>query len=430
MLNSLLLAAATATLASHNGPVEYAVKPGDTLSGLVDNYIVPEHDWHDLQRIWRVSDPRHLPARETFAIPRQWLRWAHEPAKILSIRGSVTLKINGRAVSPSVGVALREGAEISTGANSFATLVLANGSHIALPSQSHVILSRLRKFLINGSIDYRLNLDQGRINATATPLKNSGDNLIVNTPLSMTAVRGTQYTVAFDSVRETSGTGVLKGVVAVARTDGSLSQLVPARFGMITDALGKRKQMELLRAPELKNPKRVQADDLVTFDLTPVPGALGYHALLASDAGFVDSYSEQEATVPHFEFSGVPNGNQFVRITAIGEDGMPGLRQSYAFSRHLASIDAEVSKGEDGFVFKWSGQGEGERHYRLQIRQDIPDGKAIVDEVGLTGNEATIHNLPVGIYFWRIAVSQTDSEGSIENWTEPEKLTVLAPGGS
>lgn len=349
---------------------------------------------------------------------------------MVSARGTVTLVANGRNVPSSVGTVLREGAKISTGANSFVTLVLSNGSRIALPSQSRVTVARLRKYLINSVIDYRFKLERGRIDTKATPLKGPSDNVIINTPLSMTAVRGTEYTVAIDPAQQNTGTGVFEGTVAVSRPDGTLSQLIPERFGVLTDVEGKSRKVELLPAPELEKPGRVQTNDLVTFDLAPVSGAVGYHALLATDAGFVERYDEQESTSPHFEFTSVPNGNQFLRVSAIGEGGLLGMRQSYSFKRHLASIGAEASETEEGFVFRWFGRGEGVRHYRLQIFRDAPEGIPIVDEVGLTNDEATVRNLPTGVYFWRVAVFQSDAQGAIENWTEPEKLTIAEPGGS
>ena len=396
---------------------------------LAERYIVPEHDWRDLQQIWRIRDPRRLRVRTTLVIPRHWLRWVPEKAEVVNARGTVTLRIGDRNAPPAVGTVLREGAEVSTGANSFATLMLSNGSRIALPSQSQVSVVRLRKYLINGAIDYRFNLERGRIDTKATPLTDPSGNVIINTPLAMTAVRGTEYTVAYDSALESTGTGVFEGTVAVSQRDGTHPELVPERFGALTDAQGLSRKVELLAAPELKNPERVQTDDIVTFDLTPVPGALGYHALLAGDAGFVESYDEQQSAAPHFEFRDVPNGNQFVRVSAIGEGNLHGLRQSYSFSRRLASIGAEANETEDGFVFKWFGRGEGERHYRLQIFRDTPEGTPMVDEVGLTSKQATVRNLPAGVYFWRVAVFQSDSEGSVENWTEPEKLMISAPGG-
>lgn len=172
-------------------------------------------------------------------------------------------------------------------------------------------------------------------------------------------MRGTEYSVAFDSGSETTRTGVFEGAVAVSALDASMPELVPEKFGALTDAEGKSRTVELLPAPELKNPGWVQTEDLVTFDLTPVPGALGYHVLLAADADFIESYDEQVSAEPHVEFTDVPNGNQFVRISAVGEGGLRGLRQSYSFSRRLASIGANVGETEDGFVFKWLGHGDG-----------------------------------------------------------------------
>lgn len=425
----LLLAAAAAAQISNDDRVEYAVKPGDTLSEFADRYIVPEHDWRDLQRIWRIRDPRRLPARTTLTIPRSWLRWTPETAEVVGARGTVMLKANGRTGTLSVGVTLREGAQVSTAANSFVTLELSNGSRIALPSESQVTVVRLRKYLINSAIDYRFRLERGRIDTKAAPLTNPSGNVIINTPLAMTAVRGTEYTVAFDPDLEITGTGVLEGAVAVSGLDGGMSELVPERFGALTDAHGKSRTVKLLPAPELKNPERIQTEDLVTFDLTSVPGALGYHVLLAADAGFIESYDEEVSTSPHVEFSDVPNGNQFVRISAIGEGGLRGMRQAYSFSRRLASIGADVGETEDGFVFRWSGRGEGERHYRLQIFRDAPEGTPLVDEVGLTTNDVTVRNLPPGVYFWRVALFQSDSEGMIENWTEPEELRITGSSG-
>jgi hypothetical protein len=409
--------------------VRYVVKPGDTLSTLAARYIAPEHDWRDLQRVWKVRDPRRLPAGQVLSIPRGWLRWTAEEAQVVSVRGTVTLMSGRRTVPSTVGTVLREGAEIDTAANSFATLVLTNGSRLALPSQSHVTLSKLRKFAINSAIDYRFLLDRGRVDAKVTPLTDRSGNFIINTPLAMTAVRGTEFSAAFNPAQKETATGVFAGETAISRPDGTEPQLIPEKYGAITDAAGNSRKVELLPAPDLENPGRVQTGDIVTFDVTPVPDALGYHALLASDAGFVESYDEQQSTTPHFAFANVPNGNQFLRISAIEAGDLRGLRQSYSFVRRLASIGAEVGKTADGFAFKWFGSGKGTRHYRLQIFRDAPQGTPIVDEVGLTDSEATIRNLPPGVYFWRVAVSQTDPEGAIENWTDPEKLTIAGPDG-
>lgn len=405
------------------------MQPGDTPSTVAQRYILPEHDWRDVMRLARGHDPHRLPRGATLSIPRAWLRWKPERARLVSTRGTVTVSIGGRRVTPAVGTVLDEGAEIATAASSFVTLALSNGSRIALPSQSRVRVARLRKYLINGALDYRFALEQGRVETKVAPLKDAADSYIINTPLAMTAVRGTEYAVALEPQRDTTGTGVFEGTVAVSSLDGTGPQAIPKGFGAVTDATGQSARVELLPAPALSEPGRVQTADLVTFDLTPVPGAAAYHVQLASDAGFVDSYFEQDSATPHFAIPSVPNGNQFVRVSAIDRNRLGGLRETYSFLRRLASVGAEVSETPDGFAFKWFGNGEGVRHYRLQIFRGEAKGVPVVDEVGLTGTEVSVRDLSPGVYYWRVGMTQHDAEGDIENWTDPEKLTIAAPVG-
>lgn len=376
-----------------------------------------------------VRDPRQLPVGRPLTIPRAWLRWLPDGTRLASVRGTVQILMRGQKIAPIAGTVLREGTEITTAADSFATLVLSNGSRVALPSQSRVSLVHMRKFVIDGAIDYRFTLNRGRVDARVTPLKDPSGRFNITTPLAMTAVRGTEFAVAYDGERQSMGTEVLAGTVAVSKQDGTLPLIVPKEFGATTDTTGQSKKVKLLAAPDLQDAGRVQVDDLVTFALTPVAGAVGYRIMLATDAGFVDTYREEVSASPHFAIRDVPNGNQFVRIAALADNGLAGLRQSYSFTRRLASIHAEAGATPDGYRFKWFGAGEGERHYRLQIFRNRLESTPIVDEVGLTRSEVTVQGLSAGTYFWRVAVIQISPEGDLENWTEPERLTIAGSGG-
>ena len=424
----LLTAAGTAALAAE-APVEYRVRSGDTLSELTRRYILPEHNWRDLVAVVRVRDPRQLPTGKVIAIPRAWLRWTPERATLASVRGNVTVEASGRRFAPTEGATLGEGARIATGGNSFTTLVFSNGSRIAMPSQSRVTVARLRRLTINGAIDYRFTLDRGRVDTRATPLKESSGRFHIETPLATTTIRGTEFDVSFNPERNKMGTGVFDGSVAVSGAGETAPLLVPEHYGAVTDNAGRSSKVELLEAPALNNPGRMQTDELVTFELAPVPGAVGYRIVVAPDAGFVARYLEQESALPHFSLQDVPNGNQFVRISALADNGLEGLRRSYAFVRKLASLHAEVAATSDGYRFAWLGAGDGERRYRLQIFRDKLESVPVIDEVGLARSDATIRKLPPGTYLWRVAVAQVDPDGEIENWTEPEELIVARPGG-
>lgn len=49
--------------------------------------------------------------------------------------------------------------------------------------------------------------------------------------------------------------------------------------------------------------------------------------------------------------------------------------------------------------------------------------------IGLTGDEVTVRALLPGVYFWRVMTIQTGPDGTVQNWSEPERLTIGAPVG-
>lgn len=421
--------AASAANPADGPPVDYIVRRGDTFSQLTKDYLVPGRQWREVMSLTRVRHDRRLPVGTTIRIPRSWLRWTSETAQIASARGTVTLVDGGRSTTLVAGARIAEGAELMTGTDSFTTLQFANGSKITLPSRSHVAVKRLRKLVINGVIDYAFQLQDGRLDTRVTPLRDQTGRYIISTPLAMTAVRGTDYAVGFDPASGNSGTAVFEGAVAVSPVSEVAPLLVPAQFGAVTDATGKSEMVALVSAPSLENPGRVQKDDIVSFDLTPVPGATRYQIMLATDAGFVDTFRELLSPSPHFELTDVPNGNQFVRVSALAGNGLEGNRQAYGFSRRLASIHAEVASTPDGYRFRWFGSGEGARHFRLQIFQESALDTPVVDEAGLELSDVLVRKLPPGVYQWRVLLRQTDAEGLIENATPMEKLTIAAPDG-
>jgi hypothetical protein len=406
--------------------VRYVVRPHDTLWQLNRSFIVAPRTWQALLPLSGARSPRRLPIGRTLAIPRVWLRGTPDQARLASFRGDVLIDIGGRAATPAVGMSIGEGAHITSGANSFATLILADGSRVTLPSQSGITIGAMHRLLLNGAIEYRLDLDKGRVQTHVEPLKNPSGRYRIGTPITMTAVRGTEFRVSYDPARDVAATEVLAGTVALNAKGSARPVLVTHGFGGAVDAEGHARTEELLPAPDLADPGRPQRDDAVLFHLAPVTGAAAYRIVLATDAGFVDNYAERIASGGDFTLDDVPDGNQFVRVSAITADGLEGLAQSYAFVRQLASIHpGAVSRDTGGYRFRWFGNGNGERHYRFQLLRGSQQGVAVVDEVGLEHEDLLVRRLPRGIYYWRVAVYQSGTE----NWTDFEKLTIGTPAG-
>lgn len=410
--------------------IVYVVRKGDTLYRLTRSFVVPPRTWRSLLGLARIRDPRQLPIGRRIAVPRAWLRYAPEPARLASYRGTVRLMANGRAVTPAVGALVGEGAEIATAANSFVTLVLADRSKIVLPSQSRVRVRQLRRVLLTGTIDYRIEVQSGRLETKVTPLDGPDARYRIQTPVSMTAVRGTEFRVAYAPERNLAATEVLEGVVSITGTGGMAegATLHPSN-GATVDRGGVVRTEKLLPAPDLDDPGRIQTRDAVEFRANPVAGATGYRAVIAADAGFVENLAEQLSGDGRFAFADIPNGRQFVRIWAIAPSGIEGMAQSYGFTRRLASIHGAVEAGDDGYRFRWFGAGSGTRRYHFQLMRGSPDARPMVDQVGLSSDTITLGNLPADVYYWRVGLLQVENGESVESWTDPEKLTIAAPSG-
>jgi hypothetical protein len=420
-------AAAIAPAQPQNDIIYYVIRRGDTLYGLSRNFLVPERRWEALLRLAAIRDPKRLPVGRTLRIPRTWLRFKVEPARLAGYRGTVSLSMSGRAIVPSVGAVIGEGAEIATAGNSFATLMLADRSQVVIPSQSRVRVRELRRILLTGAIDYRIDVEHGRLETRVTPLEQPSGRYQIRTPISMTAVRGTEFRVSFEDQRRAAATEVLAGTVTFSSSASEKRLTLERSFGATLDRAGGSRVEKLLAAPDLEEPPALQTKDAVEFRVRKLEGSLRYRAVIASDAGFIDNIAEQFSDDGAFALADIPNGNLFVRVSAIAASGLEGMAQSYSFRRRLASIRGTVEPEDDGYRFRWTGAGGGVRRYRFQLRRDTPQGALVVDEVALERDALTLRRLKAGVYYWRVGLAQLEDGEITESWTEPEKLTITDP---
>lgn len=415
--------AATIAPRAREEVVIYIVRRGDTLDRLSRSFLVPERRWRALLSVAGVRRPTRLPIGWSLAIPRSWLRYKVEPARLASYRGTVSLSLSGRPLATTTGMTIGEGTDVATAGNSFVTLTLADRSQIVIPSQSRVRVRELRRILLTGAIDYRIEVQRGRLETKVAPLGQPEGRYRIQTPISMTAVRGTEFRVSYESL-EGAGTEVLSGHVAFGPTESVSALLVDRSFGATLSGTGGPRIEPLLPAPDLQNPPPLQTRDAVEFAARPVSGVARYRAVIAADAGFVENIAEQISDTGVFSLSDIPNGNLFVRISAVAPSGLEGLAQAYSFRRRLASIHGTIEEGDNGYRFRWTGAGEGVRRYRFQLMRGQPAGPVVIDEVALTRDELTLRNLAPGVYFWRVGLIQIEGDEITDAWTDPEKLTI------
>ncbi|MCI3180361.1 peptidoglycan-binding protein [Caulobacter sp. CCUG 60055] len=407
--------------------VVYDVKAGDSLYALAGRYFIRLSDYREVQRRNHVRQPRRMPVGLKLEVPTRVLRTEPVEARLGAFRGPVNVSTAGRAAAASAGLLVREGDLVATGANAFARIDMPDGSRVALPSQSRVRVERLRRTLLTGAVDRAFVVEAGRGESTVTPLPTPQDRYIVRTPMSVSAVRGTEFHVRYDPERHSAATEVVSGLVAVT-ADQDRSASVPAAYGVAVGASGALHPTPLPAAPALLRPDKAQDEPKVVFDVAPVAEARGYRIRLAADAGFLDAFAEATADGPQVVFEGVPDGDYFARVSVIGPEDLEGMPRTYAFERFLNTLDlspmATSKRGrERRYLFRWTAGGNGERTYRYQLSRD---GAAtpVVDEAGLSETQITVTDLPPGAYVWRV-MSRTFAKGRhIDKWSPPQTFQI------
>ncbi|WP_213982699.1 FecR domain-containing protein [Sphingomonas sp. dw_22] len=421
VLASMPVSAQTVPATQSTDDVLYTVRQGDTLIGLAKRGFKRNIDYLAAQRLNKVANPRALRPGSVLRLPVRLLRTQPVGARIIAFRGAAM--VNGAAAR--VGMAVAEGMELRTGADAFLALELADSSLLTLPSRSQIKVVDLHRVVLTGNVMKRFMLTGGRSETEAQPIRR-GDSFEVRTPLSVSAVRGTRFRVSLVEGTEGASTSVLEGKVAVA--GGTKSVAVPAGLGVLASTQGPGTPVPLLPRPTLRDPDRLQDEERVTFRMEPLQGAMRYRVQLSTDAGFVDTFAENDAATPEIGFAGVPNGSFFARATALSQEGIEGFPVVQSFERRQNNITAEAGEIDDCPVqrclrFRWRVGGEGERRFRFQISAS-PDGVPIIDQTEMTGSEIVLTDLPGGIYYWRVESSLIEGGRRQSKWSDQQELRV------
>jgi len=343
LLTLLVAAAMVVAPAAHaqqtgDGMFRYTVQPGDTLSGLTRSFLVG--DYQTLQKLNKVADPYNLPIGSILLIPEAMLRTVPLVGRVSSFRGAVTIDGHQAALAEEV----RQGMRIETGPSASVTISLPDGSAIALPSQSRIFVSRLRNVLLTGGIQRTFSLEAGRSRSTVSPIKDPNSDFRVTTPLSVAAVRGTDFRVALDETGDRALTEVVGGTVGVASGAETDETAVPKGFGVVSTPSGTEPPMPLLPAPKLLAIERTDNGVAITGEL--VDGAAKYRIQLATDLAFLDVIDEVISDKPSTTFVLPANSTFFVRLTAIAPSGMEGLPGTYAPGLRTSGIEPGGADGK------------------------------------------------------------------------------------
>ena len=412
---SLNLAGSAAGAPPARTPVAYVVQPGDTLIGLAAAYLRRPADYRRVQRDNQISRPRALQIGSRLMIDPDLLRSTPIDARLSAVSGTVQVETNGARAPARAGMVLVEGQRLITGPGAFATFEMADESRVTLPSNTSLRIERLRQTLLNNTPLRIFQMDQGRGVISVTPDPNPDAKFEIRTPVSISAVRGTEFRVGQDASGAQARTEVLKGAVGVDLASASVpgGSAIGAGFGVSATPAGVSAPVALLPAPRLVPAGQRQGERIVSFQVEPVKDAAAYRLVLSRDAGFVDVFSELTVEPPAVQagvpFSDIANGTYFIRLTALDPGGLEGLPGDYSFDRDLDVLepggapDAQTSGKHRHFLFRWSAAGDGVRSYRFQLFPGPDAAAPIIDQPGLSQSQLSLTDLPPGTYGWRVS---------------------------
>jgi hypothetical protein len=309
----------------------YEAHAGDTLEALARDYFLDPEGWRLARAENRLPSTR-LEEGQRIRLDVGWLRRTPLEAEILAFRGDVRVLRGQTRLTVGKGLRLREGDRLEVGPMAFLTLGLPDGSQAAIPTNSIVEIERLRRYALEGALDRRFRIERGSLESRVEPLRTPSSRYEVTTPLSVAAVRGTDFCVSYTPGLGRSTAEVLEGKVGVEPERGA-EALVPADFGLVVTAAGAGRLERLLAPPVALAMPMVQAGAEVRFAVRPEAGAVVWQAELATDSAFNDRVASAASTDGRFAMPGIAPGRYFVRIRAISDSGLLGRPAEFSLDR-------------------------------------------------------------------------------------------------
>lgn len=402
----------------------YTVRSGDTLIEIAQTYLNQPNNWRPLQRDNHIADPNAIPLGTQLRIPANLLK--HEPssAQLIALTGKVQFRSGGHAAwqNATVGQKLAVGYELQTPNEGYAVVALANGSRVAVQSNSLLVLDTLSLYANGLMADTRLRLKQGQLGIVDNPERQSNQNLRVITPTAQAVVRGTEFRVGVDG--QTSREETLSGTIAFRAAAQTVE--VNQGFGTLSsDAKAPQAPVALLPAPDVTGlPQRVEQLP-IRFPLPVMEKAASWQGQIVSAAQAESVLLSKTTSGKTLNFADLPNGHYVLRLSALDALGLQGYVALHPFTVFARPFFPPVNQPRaEGVVrsprpqFTW-GQIVDVSASHIQIASNIDFTHPLFDAEVRSSHFTPEADLPVGALFWRVA-SLDKTQGP---WTPPIAFT-------
>ena len=312
------------------------MKEGDTLEGLARSYLANPRQWPLLQARNKVADPKRLQPGSLIFIPVRLQ--PSESATVQFVQGEATAQArgNGTPVPIATGSKLEEGTELKVGPESFVAVQLADGTVVRVQAQSELQLRQLRRRGRAGSVQSVLEMHKGGVESTVPPSAEPLRRMEIRTPLAVTSVRGTQFSVALADSGQTAAS-VEHGSVAVQSrrvTDSEPGAALKAPTALLAPGQGLAVATDgtvgaaraLLPAPDTSGMPTTLGDaGLLAIDLPMAAGATRYLAQVAQDPAFTQVLRHGSFPDGRLRWKALDDGRYYLAVRALDDAGIAGL---------------------------------------------------------------------------------------------------------
>lgn len=420
VLSGIVVLTAAAGAGASDVEVIYSTRAGDTLIGLEKRFLTAPFGWKGLQSRNHISNPARMPVGSQLRIPEAWLRVEPRSARVLAVQGDVT--VDGRRLA--VDETLPGGSRLRTGDEAFVTLLMPDDSRLTVQPGSLARLDKVQGFRGFEGQDTRVYLERGRVETTVTSQRGPAARYQVRTPTAVVGVRGTAFRVGSDSAAGTAQAEVTGGEVRMSPPGAGPATALPAGFGAVARAgAAIPAPRALLRAPQLDAMPSVMERVAMQFPFAAVKGAVRYRAQLARDEAFNDVVMDGVFDASPARFTGLADGDYWLRVRAIDDAGLEGYDAARAFALR-ARPEPPRAAPPRAATLSWE-QVPAAAGYRLQVSRDA----AFKDLAGEWDSPAPAVDtgLAPGAYWWRVATLR--GEGQRGPWGDVQPLAVRrAPG--
>jgi len=407
----------------------YTTRPGDTIWDISKKYLKSVNYWPKVKKHNEVNIAKHLSPGTRIRIPLKWLKIQPAPANVVSVTGTVHFKTpdSDNLKSLTNENKINIGDVITTGNNGNTLILFADGSTLLIQKNSRVEFYTLSSYGQTGMVDTRLRLQQGRIETTVNPMRDTGSRYEVTTPAAVAAVRGTRFRVAYENNKQAMASEVVKGAINIAAV--GVNQLVDPGFGTITEK-GKPPQppVKLLQQPVLNTLPDKLRHSPFTFSWTPLDGAKKYRIQILTDSEPQTLSFEDTGESTEFTFSNILDGYYILRIRGIDKNGLEGFNAEHKFSidtnfptPSLTSPISNIELTEAPYLFQW-GSNKNINQYHLQIATDSHFNNIVIDRLESNNSLTLEDKLSPGNYFWRVAA--VDEQANKGQYTDVERFTI------